>query len=149
MTDLIYIVGFFFACLLPIGFLAKRFKQVALQWLLLIFVVWLGVLIAVDDILWDAYLKIKFHISQIEERKTLPFNILVKDGPDKGSKGQAFTWSLTFDYKHSLKNQAYYAHSIWYPDNGGWIDGEKSLELPLPGDMDWIGLIFSIEKFDE
>ena len=54
MTDLIYIVGFIFACLLPIGLLAKRFKQVALQWLLLIFVVWLGVLIAVDDILWDA-----------------------------------------------------------------------------------------------
>ena len=54
MTDLIYIVGFIVACLLPIGFLAKRFKQVGLQWLLLIFVVWLGVLIAVDDILWDA-----------------------------------------------------------------------------------------------
>ena len=54
MTDLIYIVGFIVACLLPIGLLAKRFKQVGLQWLLLIFVVWLGVLIAVDDILWDA-----------------------------------------------------------------------------------------------
>ena len=54
MTDLIYIAGFTFACLLPIGLLAKRFKQVALQWLLLIFVVWLGVLIAIDDILWDA-----------------------------------------------------------------------------------------------
>ena len=54
MLDLIYIVGFIFACLLPIGLLAKRFKQVALQWLLLIFVVWLGVLIAIDDILWDA-----------------------------------------------------------------------------------------------
>ncbi len=54
MTDLIYIVGFIVACLLPIGLLAKRFKQVGFQWLLLIFVVWLGVLIAVDDILWDA-----------------------------------------------------------------------------------------------
>ena len=54
MLDLIYIVGFIVACLLPIGLLAKRFKQVGLQWLLLIFVVWLGVLIAVDDILWDA-----------------------------------------------------------------------------------------------
>ena len=54
MLDLIYIVGFTFACLLPIGLLATRFKQVGRQWLLLIFVVWLGVLIAVDDILWDA-----------------------------------------------------------------------------------------------
>ena len=54
MTALIYIVGFIVACLLPIGLLAKRFKQVGFQWLLLIFVVWLGVLIAVDDILWDA-----------------------------------------------------------------------------------------------
>ena len=54
MLDLIYVVGFTFACLLPIGILAKRFKQVGLQWLLLIFVVWLGALIAVDDILWDA-----------------------------------------------------------------------------------------------
>ena len=54
MTDLVYIVGFTFACLLPIGLLATRCKQVGLQWLLLIFVVWLGVLIAVDDILWDA-----------------------------------------------------------------------------------------------
>ena len=54
MLDLIYIAGFTFACLLPIGLLAKRFKHVGLQWLLLIFVVWLGVLIAIDDILWDA-----------------------------------------------------------------------------------------------
>ena len=54
MLDLIYIVGIIVAFLLPIGLLAKRFKQVGLQWLLLIFVVWLGVLIAVDDILWDA-----------------------------------------------------------------------------------------------
>ncbi len=54
MLDLIYIVGVIFACLLPIGLLATRFKQVGFQWLLLIFVVWLGVLIAVDDILWDA-----------------------------------------------------------------------------------------------
>ena len=54
MTDLIYIIGLIVACLLPIGLLAKRFKQVGFQWLLLIFVVWLGVLIAVDDILWDA-----------------------------------------------------------------------------------------------
>jgi len=54
MLDLIYIVGIIVAFLLPIGLLAKRFKQVGLQWLLLIFVVWLGVLIAVDDILWDS-----------------------------------------------------------------------------------------------
>ena len=54
MLDLIYVVGFTFACLLPIGLLAKRFKEIGLHWLLLIFVVWLGVLIAVDDILWDA-----------------------------------------------------------------------------------------------
>ena len=54
MLDLIYIIGLIVACLLPIGLLAKRFKQVGFQWLLLIFVVWLGVLIAVDDILWDA-----------------------------------------------------------------------------------------------
>ena len=54
MTDLISIVGFIFVCLLPIGLLAKRFKQVGLQWLLLFFVVWLGALIAIYDILWDA-----------------------------------------------------------------------------------------------
>ena len=54
MTDFIYIVGFTIACLLPVGLLVTRFKQVGVQWLLLIFVVWLGVLIAVDDISWDA-----------------------------------------------------------------------------------------------
>ena len=54
MTDFIYIVGFTIACLLPVGLLVTRFKQVGVQWLLLIFVAWLGVLIAVDDILWDA-----------------------------------------------------------------------------------------------
>ena len=54
VTDLIYIAGFIFVCLLPIGLIAKRFRQVERQWLLLIFVVWLGALIAIDDILWDA-----------------------------------------------------------------------------------------------
>ena len=54
MTDFIYIVGFTIACLLPVGLLATRFKQVGRHYLLLIFVVWLGLLIAVDDILWDA-----------------------------------------------------------------------------------------------
>jgi hypothetical protein len=54
VNDLIYIAGFSIACLLPIAFLAKRFSKIGSQWLLLIFVVWLGVLIAIDDILWDA-----------------------------------------------------------------------------------------------
>jgi hypothetical protein len=53
VNDLIYIAGFSIACLLPIVFLAKRFRKIGSQWLLLIFVVSLGVLIAIDDILWD------------------------------------------------------------------------------------------------
>ncbi len=54
MNDLIYIAGFIIVCLLPIAFFAKRFRNIGFKWLLLIFVVWFGVIIAFNDAAWDA-----------------------------------------------------------------------------------------------